>query len=238
VVNGPLTFTTALPGANFNGSQYVDVPLQVNSGALTVSAWFNAANFSSNSRIIANSHTDADHQGFQLVVNGGGGSGFFDVGNGSNEGAASWSQQLATGAWHHYAGTYDGATVRAYIDGVQVASTPFAGGAIALSGQDINIARNPVYGGDYFTGTLSDVRMYGRALSASEILALYQAVSPPPPPPPPPPPAPPPVPAITLTPASPATADTGVTGTQVATYTVTMSDGSPFTGTATLTVNP
>jgi Concanavalin A-like lectin/glucanases superfamily len=178
---------TAQPGANFNGSQYVDVPLEVNSAALTVSAWFNAANFMANSRIIANSHTDVDARGFQLEVNSGGASGFFDVGNGSIAGTASWSQQLATGAWHHYAGTYDGATVRAYIDGIQVASTPFAGGAIGLSGQNINIARNPGDSGDYFAGALSDVRIYGRALSASEILALYQAVSPPPPPPAPPP---------------------------------------------------
>jgi hypothetical protein len=173
----------------------VDVPLQVNSAALTVSAWFNAANFSDNPRLIANSHTDQDAHGFQFMVNGGGGSGFFDVGNGSTEGRASWTKPLATGSWYHYAGTYDGATVCAYIDGVQVASNPYAGGAIALSGQDINIARNPVYGGDYFVGTLSDVRMYGRALSASEILALYQAAPPPSPPAPPPsPPAPPPSP--------------------------------------------
>ena len=55
---------------------------------------------------------------------------------------------------------------------------------------------------------------------------------------PPAPPPPPPVPAITMTPANPTIADTAVTGTQVATFTVTMSDGSPFTGTATLTVNP
>src|SRR5258707_921080 len=45
VVNGPLTFTTMPPGANFNSGQYVDVPIQVNSAALTVSAWFNAASF-------------------------------------------------------------------------------------------------------------------------------------------------------------------------------------------------
>jgi hypothetical protein len=59
---------------------------------------------------------------------------------------------LATGTWHHYAGTYDGAMACAYIDGVQVASNPYTGGAIALSGQDFNIARNPVYGGGLFRG--------------------------------------------------------------------------------------
>ncbi len=54
----------------------------------------------------------------------------------------------------------------------------------------------------------------------------------------PPPPPPPPVPMITVTPANPAIADTRTVGTEVATYTVAMSDGSPFTGTVTLTVNP
>ena len=54
----------------------------------------------------------------------------------------------------------------------------------------------------------------------------------------PPPPPPPPVPMITVTPANPAIADTMIVGTEVATYAVAMSDGSPFTGTVTLTVNP
>jgi hypothetical protein len=54
----------------------------------------------------------------------------------------------------------------------------------------------------------------------------------------PPPPPPPPVPMITVTPANPAIADTRTVGAEVATYAVAMSDGSPFTGTVTLTVNP
>jgi hypothetical protein len=53
-----------------------------------------------------------------------------------------------------------------------------------------------------------------------------------------PPLPPPPVPMIAVTPANPAIADTGAVGTPVATYAVAMSDGSPFTGTVTLTVNP
>jgi hypothetical protein len=79
-----------------------------------------------------------------------------------------------TGTWHHYAGTYDGTTVSIYLDGVLVASSSYTGGAIALSGNDINIARNPAYGGDFFAGVLADVRLYGRALSASEIRTLFQ----------------------------------------------------------------
>jgi len=192
VMNGPLTFGAM--GANFNGQQYVDSMLTVTSSALTVSVWFNAANLSNaNPRLVANSHTDNrfESRGFQLMFISGGASGFFDVGNGTAEGRASWSRQLVEGTWYHYAGVYDGATVSVYLNGVPVASAAFAGGAIAAgTGPDINIARNPTYAGDSFIGALYDVRIYEQALSAAQVLALYQAVTPPPPPPPPPPPLP------------------------------------------------
>jgi hypothetical protein len=195
----------------------------VTSSALTVSVWFNAANLSNaNPRLVANSHTDGDAKGFQLMFNSGGASGFFDVGNGTAEGRASWSQQLVEGTWYHYVGVYNGATVSAYLNGVQVASTAFAGGAIAAgTGPDINIARNPTYAGDYFIGAIWDVRIYKRALLAAEVLALYQSVPPPTPT------------AITLSPASATTPDNAAAGTVLTAATVTMSDGSQFAGTLT-----
>jgi hypothetical protein len=115
------------------------------------------------------------------MFNSGGASGFFDVGNGTSVGQAGWNQQLVAGTWYHYVGVYNGATVSAYLNGVQVASAAFAGGAIAAgTGPGINIARNPTYGSDFFDGAIYDVRIYERALSAAEILALYQAITPPP----------------------------------------------------------
>ena len=224
VANGPLTFGAM--GANFNGQQYVDSTLEATSSALTVAVWFNAANLSNaNPRLVANSHTDVDNKGFQLAFNSGGASGFFDVGNGTAEGRASWSQQLVEGTWYHYVGVYNGATVSAYLDGVQVASAAFAGGAIAAgTGPAINIARNPTYAGDYFIGAIYDVRIYKQAISAAQVLALYQAVTPPPPSTPT---------AITLALASATIPDNAPAGTLIATANVTMSDGSQFAGTLT-----
>jgi hypothetical protein len=175
VVNGPLAFGSV--GATFNGSsQYVDSTLAATS-PFTVSAWFNASNLGTipyaNPRIVANSHTDTDSKGFQLMFNSGGGSGFFDVGNGTAEGRASWSKQLSAGTLYHYVGVYDGATVKAYINGTQVASVPFSGN-IAAAGH-INVARNPAYGGDFLTGAIADVRIFKAALSATDVLTLYQA---------------------------------------------------------------
>jgi hypothetical protein len=183
VVGGPLTFPSM--GASFDGAtQYIDSPLVPSGSALTVAAWIVPASlsggqgggFGQNPRIVANSHTDVDHNGFQLMFNSGGASGFFDVGNGAAEGVASWSQQLAVNVPYYYVGTYDGINVKAYINATLVASTPFAGGLIAAgSGPHINVGRNPAYAGDYFNGAVYDVRIYNRALSASEITTLYNA---------------------------------------------------------------
>jgi hypothetical protein len=180
VANGPLTFGAL--GANFNGSsQYLDnATMTVKTPALTVATWFRPDTLSGNQRLVANSHTDADQKGFQLVINNGGAGGFFDVGNGTAEGRVSWTQQLVGGTWYHYVGVYDGATVKAYINGAQVASTAFAGGAIAAgTGPDINVGRNPTYAGDYFTGGIYDPQIMGQALSANQVLALYNRTTPP-----------------------------------------------------------
>ena len=159
------------------------------------------------------------------MFHGGGASGYFDVGNGTAEGRASWSRQLVEGTWYHYAGVYDGATVSAYLNGVQVASVAFAGGAIAAgTGTDINIARNPTYAGDYFNGAIYDVRIYEQALTAAQVMALYQAVTLPAPGTPT---------AITFAVQNATLPDNAPAGTLIATADVTMSDGSQFAGTLT-----
>ena len=81
------------------------------------------------------------------------------------------------GNWHLIAGTYDGASLRMYVDGVQVGS-----------GSPTNIAINYApntnfYIGSHvaplvctlpFNGAIGEVRVFNRALSASEILGIYQ----------------------------------------------------------------
>src|SRR5207249_10669397 len=93
VMNGPPTFGAM--GANFNGTQYVDSTLTVTSSALTVSVWFNAANLSNaNPRLVANSHTDSDAKGFQLMFNGGWAAATSEVASGIAVGCRSLPQQL------------------------------------------------------------------------------------------------------------------------------------------------
>ncbi len=85
----------------------------------------------------------------------------------------------ATNAWHHVVATYDGSSMAAgvniYVDGVlQTPSFTFSNlSATILTGGDLKIGVDVPGHGDTFTGTIDDVRVYNRALSASEIWQLY-----------------------------------------------------------------
>ena len=76
---------------------------------------------------------------------------------------------LPVGVWSHLAMTYDGATLRLYVNGVQVASTPVTG-AITSTGNPLWIGGNSPYG-EYFNGRIDEVRVYRAALSQAEIQA-------------------------------------------------------------------
>ncbi|HEY9226531.1 MAG TPA: LamG-like jellyroll fold domain-containing protein, partial [Gemmatimonadaceae bacterium] len=75
--------------------------------------------------------------------------------------------QLALNTWTHLAQTFDGATLRLYMNGTQVASQGFTG-PIATSTGALRIGGNGVWG-EYFSGRIDDVRIYSRALTAAEL---------------------------------------------------------------------
>ncbi|HEU5313486.1 MAG TPA: LamG domain-containing protein [Candidatus Udaeobacter sp.] len=74
---------------------------------------------------------------------------------------------LIANTWAHLAATYDGATMRLYVNGVQVASRAQTG-AIATSTNPLQIGGDSIYG-QYFAGRIDEVRIYNRALSAAQI---------------------------------------------------------------------
>jgi hypothetical protein len=74
---------------------------------------------------------------------------------------------LPLNAWTHVAGTYDGTTLRLYINGVQAASTAISG-SITTSTGPLRIGGNSMWG-EYFQGRIDEVRIYNRALSQAEI---------------------------------------------------------------------
>jgi len=74
---------------------------------------------------------------------------------------------LGVGTWTHLALTYDGATVRLYVNGTQVSSVAKTG-TILTSTNPLQIGGDSIYG-QYFAGTIDEVRVYNVALSAAQI---------------------------------------------------------------------
>jgi hypothetical protein len=76
---------------------------------------------------------------------------------------------LTANAWTHLATTYDGATLRLYVNGVQAASRALTG-TIRTSTQPLRIGGNDIWG-EWFAGRIDEVRVYNRALTANQIQA-------------------------------------------------------------------
>jgi glucose/arabinose dehydrogenase/chitodextrinase len=74
---------------------------------------------------------------------------------------------LPANQWTHVAGTYNGSTLRLYVNGTQVASQARTGNFL-VTGTPLRIGGN-TYGGEFFPGRIDEVRIYNRALSAAEI---------------------------------------------------------------------
>ena len=74
---------------------------------------------------------------------------------------------LPVNTWSHIALTYDKVTLRLYVNGTQVGSLA-ASANIATSANPLQIGGDSIYG-QYFNGRIDEVRIYNRALSASEV---------------------------------------------------------------------
>src|SRR5215208_3923064 len=74
---------------------------------------------------------------------------------------------LPGGVWSHLSTSYDGATLRLYVNGTQVASRAVTG-ALTISSGALRIGGNAIWG-EYFSGLIDEVRIYNRALTAGEL---------------------------------------------------------------------
>lgn len=73
--------------------------------------------------------------------------------------------------WHHYAGTYDGQSIRLYVDGEEVSSTVHDGEISSFNG-NLYAGYGHAKAGSTsgaFTGKITDVQVWSEALNGSEI---------------------------------------------------------------------
>jgi len=82
---------------------------------------------------------------------------------------------LTTGEWHHVAATFDNASneVRLYHDGIEVLATSITQNP-STSDAIVTIGRSST--GEYFDGSIDDVRIYDQVLTSAELLNVSMAV--------------------------------------------------------------
>lgn len=97
-----------------------------------------------------------------------------DFGGYSNTNGAADCQgpaPISADAWHHFVGTYDGTTLRLYLDGALDATLAWAG--------PFSYATNAIMAAagsfGYFGGKLAKMAVYDTVLSAARVLAHYEA---------------------------------------------------------------
>jgi len=153
---------------NFNGtSNYINLnnPAGLPSGTSprTLCAWANTNTTASGFRQVAAWGSPSTSNAMFMSLNG---TTLYGGGYGNDLVLSNYWQ---TSAWKHRCLTYDGTTATLYSLGANIGSGAFTWNLIkskAYIGRQVNDA-------EYWSGQLDDVRIYKRALSASEIQTIY-----------------------------------------------------------------
>ena len=156
---------------NIPGSVYVGDLLTTSlpTTQITVSAWVKVSAHANWHNYINENWVNP---GAWLLYSDSGGNAIFGVVNSSDSqiNAQGCLAAFTTGTWHFLAGTYDGSNVRVYLDGVSCS------GPVSLASQSLStsvaVISNAASPGSY---AMNDAKVYNRALSAAEIMAIYNA---------------------------------------------------------------
>jgi MSHA biogenesis protein MshQ len=77
-----------------------------------------------------------------------------------------------TSRWYHVFGTYDGSTIRIYVDGSLIGSSAYSG-TMSSNSYALFIGENSQQRGRYWTGEIDEVKIFDQALTAAQVAAIY-----------------------------------------------------------------
>ena len=128
----------------------------------TFTAWINLSSSPGRGFIVWLLPADLEIQGGYLIVNK----------TGCGLVVETPSAVITTGAWYFVTDTWNGSAASVYVNGVLITSGASCSGYTTVGGT----AEMGAYGtSDYFPGLVNEVRIYNRALSPAEVMALYTA---------------------------------------------------------------
>ena len=152
VFNGTSSRVTVNDSASLRLSTGMTLEAWVNPSAVT-SAWRDVV-YKGNDNYFLEATTDKGTPGGGVTI-------------GSVDAVIRGTTSLTPNTWSHLALTYDSSTIRLYVNGVQV-STVARTGSIVSSANPLQIGGDSIFG-QFFKGTIDEVRVYNAALSQSQI---------------------------------------------------------------------
>lgn len=183
VLSGGLTwsagrFRSGLTFDGTNGAVEVQDSPSLESPRVTVSAWVRSSGSPGAYRyIVAKGGNGCCTGSYGLYTGANGGIEFYVASSqttfvvSADGGTGVWD-----GQWHNVVGTFDGTTVRVYVDGRQVGTGSPDSAPIPYelpSGNDLVIGNYPWCGGLGFAGDIDEVKVFDRALGSEEIRSGY-----------------------------------------------------------------
>ena len=151
-----------------------DPSVRISGTQITLEAWIFVTNFQPNvwQGTIINKEGSAQ-QGYMLRA-GALGQLNFNLGTGAWNELNSQPNALNPNVWHHVAGTYDGAMMRMYIDGVCTDSMAMSA-SIQDGTSELRLGEAGVFTGRFWDGRIDEVRVWNVTRSAAEIQATMNS---------------------------------------------------------------
>jgi hypothetical protein len=94
------------------------------------------------------------------------------VGNNNNN----YAGAITTNTWYYAGFTCDGTTIKQYLNGVEVSQTPVATTLNLNDSNTLRIGGNAIYGTFSLQGSVSNVQIYSKSLTAAEVKQNYNTM--------------------------------------------------------------
>lgn len=172
------------PSFAATGATYQDAPSSgtIQLATFSVAAWFKtSADYSGEGMIVNKNGFGDDRAGrnlnYGIWMNGleqiGAG---FEMADGANCFVAT-PRAYNDGQWHHAAATFDGSTLRLFVDGLLISSADVSGLPDMAGTLPVRVGANALTLNRFFRGEIDEVRVWNRTLTASEVTAQFASGS-------------------------------------------------------------
>lgn len=176
--NGTLVSSNLAGYFAFDGSDdFISTNFQPNYDYITVNVWFWSGAFSTfgtNTCVVANSQVSSPYPSFDIRKRN---TGALQLQFAISSSGSEIGQEIGfinDYTWYNVQFTYDGSTVKCWLNGLQVVSYSIAG-TLRSSTSNLFIGKNPAFAGRNAAIYVSQVFIYNRALTDAEIARNYAA---------------------------------------------------------------